>query len=60
MKETYTTEADALNRIAQIDRLMGFPDNHGTLTYAVPTPEDDGTFSIEVGSDVPEINETKN
>ena len=53
MKEQYTTEAEALARVAEIDKLMGFPDSTGTLTYAIPQlNEETEMWEIEVGSDV--------
>ena len=53
MKETFDTEQQAINRVAEIDALMGFPDNTGTLTYAIPQMnEESGMWEIEVGSDV--------
>ena len=53
MKEQYTTEAEALARVAEIDALMGFPDSTGTLTYAIPQyNEETGMWEIELGSDV--------
>lgn len=54
MKEIYKTETEAIERIAEIDKLMGFPDNTGTLTYAVPQQDEEGVWFIEVGSDVTE------
>lgn len=54
MKETFETEQQAIERIAEIDKLMQFPDNTGTITYAVPQQDDEGVWFIEVGSDVTE------
>ena len=53
MKEQYTTEEEALARVAEIDSLMQFPDDTGTITYAIPEfNEESGMWEIEVGSDV--------
>ena len=54
MKQTFETEQQAIDRIAEIDKLMGFPDNTGTMTYAVPQQDEEGLWFIEVGSDVTE------
>ena len=55
MRETFKTEAEAIERVAVCDRLMGFPDNHGTLTYAIPQlNEETQQWEIEVGNDVKE------
>ena len=53
MKQTFETEQQAIERIAEIDKLMGFPDNTGTLTYAVPQlNEETQEYEIEVGTEV--------
>ena len=53
MKEQYSTEQQALDRVAEIDSLLGFPDSTGTLTYAIPTYNEEAEmWEIEVGSDV--------
>ena len=53
MKQTFETIEQALARVAEIDALMGFPDDTGTLTYAIPEfNEESGMWEIEVGSDV--------
>lgn len=52
MKEFYKTENEALERVKEIDTVMQFPDDTGTLTYAVPQPdEESGEWWFEVGSD---------
>ena len=53
MKQTFETEQQAIERIAEIDKLMGFPDNTGTMTYAVPQlNEETQEYEIEVGTEV--------
>ena len=53
MKQTFETIEQALARVAEIDALMGFPDDTGTLTYAIPQlNEETEMWEIEVGSDV--------
>lgn len=53
MTETFKTESEALDRVAEIDALMGFPDKSGTLTYAIPTyNEESEMWEITVNSDV--------
>jgi hypothetical protein len=54
MKETFDEQQQAIDRIAEIDKLMGFPDDTGTLTYAIPQQDEEGVWWIEVGSDVKE------
>ena len=55
MKQTFETIEQALARVAEIDALMGFPDDTGTLTYAIPElNEESKMWEIEVGSDVTE------
>lgn len=55
MKVTFNTEIEALQRVAEIDALCGYPDLHsGTLTYAVPTlNEESQMWEFEEGTDVP-------
>ena len=53
MKETFETLEACQLRIAEIDAIMGFPDNTGTLTYAVPQlNEETQEYEIEVGTEV--------
>ena len=56
MKENFETQELALARVAEIDKLFGFPDDKlDTLTYAIPFEEEDGTWSIEIGPDLQAI-----
>jgi len=53
MRETFNTEAEALERVAVCDRLMGLPTPDGaTLTYAIPQQDEEGVWFIEVGNDI--------
>ncbi len=53
MKENYETQQQAIDRVAEIDKLFGFPDEKSdTLTYAIPFQEEEGIWSIEVGADL--------
>lgn len=53
MKETFETLEACQLRIAEIDAIMGFPDNTGTMTYAVPQlNEETQEYEIEVGTEV--------
>jgi hypothetical protein len=49
MKQQFDTYEQAIDKIAEIDELMGFPDNTGTQTWAVPEKvEVDGLEKWEV------------
>jgi hypothetical protein len=41
MTERYTNIEDIEARIAELNELLGFPDNTGTLTYAEPVLTED-------------------
>jgi hypothetical protein len=49
MKRQFDTYEQAAAKVAEIDELMGFPDNTGTTTWAVPEKvEVDGAEKWEV------------
>ena len=49
MKQIFDTYQQAAAKVAEIDELMGFPDNTGTQTWAVPEKiEIDGVEKWEV------------
>jgi len=52
-RETFNTEAEAIERVAVCDRLMGLPTPDGsTLTYAIPEQDLEGNWYIMVWDDI--------
>lgn len=45
----YVSEEAVIAAIEEFNKLLGFPDNTGTITYCnIPTPNENGEYIIEI------------